>query len=72
VNKKENADPETDSLFGGLIRAVIIFAVCCYLVNLGVCYLVSVRVPLIIIAVIVGIIIVSYRVYKWRKDHDNY
>ena len=39
MNKKENAEPDTDSLFGGLIRAVIIFAVCCYLVNLGVCYL---------------------------------
>ena len=64
MNKKENAEPDTDSLFGGLIRAVIIFAVCCYLV--------SVRVPLLIIAVIVGVIIVVCRVYKWRKDHDNY
>ena len=72
MNMKMDADPDTESIIGHIVRAVILFAVCCYLVNLGVCYLVSVRVPLIIIAVIVGAIIVIFRVYKWRKDHDNY
>ena len=69
---KKEIEPDTDSLLGRIFVNVILFAVCCYLIRLGVCYLVSVRVPLIIIAVIVGIIAITLRVYKWRNDHDSY
>ena len=69
---KKEIEPDTDSLLGRIFGNVILFAVCCYLIRLGVCYLVSVRVPLIIIAVIVGIIAITIRVYKWRNDHDSY
>lgn len=69
---KKEIEPDTDSLLGRIFGNVILFAVCCYLIRLGVCYLVSVRVPLIIIAVIVGIIAITLRVYKWRNDHDSY
>ena len=72
MTAKKDADPDTESIIGHIVKGVILFVVCCYLVNLGVCYLVSVRVPLIIIAVIVGTIVVIFRIYKWRKDHDNY
>ena len=72
MNTKKEKEPETDSLFGRIFEAVILFVVCCYLIKLSVCWLVSVRVPLLIIAVIVGIIVISFRVYKWRNDHDNY
>lgn len=72
MNTKKEKEPETDSLFGHIFETVILFAVGCYLVKLGVCYLVSVRVPLIIITVILGIIVTIYRVYKWRNDHDSY
>ena len=71
MNRKD-ADPDTDSLLGRIFGNVILFAVCCYLVRLGVCWLISVRVPLLIIAVIVGMIAIAWRVYKWRNDHDNY
>ncbi|MDY6366333.1 MAG: hypothetical protein SPL18_06730 [Oscillospiraceae bacterium] len=65
-------DPPTDrGLFGRLVEDVIIFAICCFLVKLGVSYLVSVKVPLIIIAVILVIIVIIYRVYR-RRDHDDY
>ena len=69
---KKEIEPDTDSLLGRIFGNVILFAVCCYLIRLGVCYLVSVRVPLIIIAVIVGIIAITLRVYKWRNNHDSY
>ena len=71
MNRKD-ADPDTDSLLGRIFGNVILFAVCCYLVRLGVCWLISVRVPLLIIGVIVGMIAITWRVYKWRHDHDNY
>ena len=72
MTAKKDADPDTESIIGHIVKGVILFVVCCYLVNLGVCYLVSVRVPLIIIAVIVAVTIFAFRVFKWRKDHDNY
>lgn len=65
-------DPYTDrGLFGRIVEDVIIFAICCFLVKLGVSYLVSVKIPLIIISVILAIIVIIYRVYK-RRDHDDY
>lgn len=68
----QDDDPYTDrGLFGRIVEDVIIFAICCFLVKLGISYLVSVKIPLIIISVILAIIVIIYRVYK-RKDHDDY
>ena len=72
MNTKKDNETDTESWLGRIFGNVILFVVCCYLVKLGVCYLVSVRVPLLIIAVIIGIIVISFRVYKWRNDHDSY
>lgn len=65
-------DPHTDrGLFGRIVEDVIIFAICCFLLKTGVSYLVSVKVPLIIIAVIFAIGIIIYRVCR-RRDRDDY
>ena len=58
-------------LFGRIVEDVIVFCICCFLIKLGVSYLVSVKIPLIIISVILAIIVIIYRVYK-RRDHDDY
>lgn len=71
-NNKKDADPATDrSLLGRLAEAAIVFAISCYLVRLGVEFLISVKIPLAIIAAIVGTITIIWRVHKWR-DHDDY
>lgn len=68
-----DADSDTErSLLTRLVEDVIAFVICCYLVRLGVFYILSVKIPLIIMAVIAGVIVIGYRSYKWRKDHDNY
>ena len=65
-------DPDTDrSLFSRIVEGVIVFAVCCFLVKLGVSYILAVRIPLIVISVTLGIIYITYRAYK-RRDHDDY
>ena len=65
-------DPDTDrSLFSRIVEGVIVFAVCCFLVKLGVSYILAVRIPLIVISVTLGIIYITYRAYK-RRDRDDY
>lgn len=68
----KDADPDTERLFGRIVEDVILFAVCCYLVKLGVSFLVSVRIPLLILAVIGIIAVIIYRVLRWRNRHDDY
>ena len=58
--------------FTKLIEDVVAFVICCYLVRLGVCWLLSVRVPLLVITVSAGIAVLAYRVYRWRRYHDHY
>ena len=72
MNQKDTDAPTERSLFTRIVEGVITFAVCCYLVRLGVNWLISVRIPLIVIAVIVGIGIITYRLWRWRQDRDNY
>ena len=72
MNRKDAEDHTERSLFTRIVEAVIIFAVCCYLVRLGVNWLISVRTPLIVIAVTVGIGIITYRLWRWRQDRDGY
>lgn len=66
-------DPDTDrGLFSWLVEAVVVFAVCCFLLRLGVCWLVSVKDPLIIIAVIIVLAYMVISFIRWRKHHDDY
>ena len=71
-NPRDEDDPDTRGLFSRLIEDVIAFAICCFLLRLGVCWLLSVKIPLLVIAVTVGVAMISYRVYRWRKHHDDY
>ena len=65
-------DPDTDrSLFSKIIEGVIVFVICCFLIEIAVTRILAVRVPLIILTVIVGSIVIIYRVCK-RRDHDDY
>ena len=72
MNTKKDKETDTESWLGRLFGNVILFVVCCYLIKLGVCWLVSVRVPLLIIAVIAGVCVIIYRARKWRDYYDDY
>lgn len=73
MKTKKDSDPDTEhGLFARIIEDVIVFFICCGLIKLGVSYLVSVRVPLIIIAVMLVIGVIIYRICKWSNDHDDY
>ena len=68
----ETDDPDTEhGLFTKIAEDVVVFAICCYLIKLGVSYLVSVKVPLIIISAILVLLTIIYRVYR-KREHDDY
>lgn len=58
------------SIIGRIVADVIVFVICCFLVKIGVGAVLSVKVPLIIIAVIIGLTLIIYRVVKWRDRND--
>ena len=70
-DESEGGDSDR-SLLNRLVEAVLTFAVCCFLVKLGVEQILLVRVPLLIIVVCVGIIWITVRTAKWRDRHDDY
>lgn len=71
--KDDKDEDDTDrSLLARLVEAVLVFAICCFLVKLGVEQILLVRVPLLIIVVSVGIIVLAARAACWRDHHDDY
>jgi hypothetical protein len=70
ADETDDADTE-HGLFTKIAEDVVVFAICCYLIKLGVSYLVSVKVPLIIISAILIILAIIYRVYR-KREHDDY
>lgn len=59
-------------IFEKIILLVIGFTASCFLIRLGVTWIISVSVPLtIIIAAVIGGITVL-RIIKWRNDHRGY
>ena len=70
-NRKKEEDMGR-GIFGKIVEDVIVFVICSYLIRLGVYYILEVKIPLIIIAVIVAIVIIGLRAYRWRKHHDDY
>ena len=68
--KKDEKDEHT--VFEKIIENAILFALACVAVKYGVMQLLSVRVPLLVIAVSIGIVVVVYRTQKWRDRHDDY
>lgn len=67
------ADNDTErGLFARLVEGIIVFFICALLLRLGIEYLLCIRIPLLVIAVIAAVIIITYRVYRWKRHHDDY
>lgn len=73
MKRKDDKDVHTErGLLSRIVEGVIIFAILAFALKLGVEAIVSVKIPLLIIAVICGAVIIGYRVYKHKRDHDDY
>ncbi|RYC74828.1 hypothetical protein [Candidatus Nanosyncoccus alces] len=73
MRRKDDKDEPTErGLMSRIIEGVIVFAVLGFVIKLGVESILSVKIPLLIIAVICGAIVIGYRVYKHKRDHDDY
>lgn len=71
-NKKDTEEDTERGLLARIVEGVIIFAVLSIALKLGVDAIVSVKIPLLIIAVILCAAVIGYRVYKHKRDHDDY
>lgn len=65
-------DYDDRNLFTRLIEGAILFGIACFVIRWGVAQLLCVRVPLIIIASVVLVIVVAFRTHRWRKRHDDF
>lgn len=75
AKKHDDGNEENNTernLFSRLTEYAIVFFLCCGLIKIGISYLASVKVPLIIIAIVVGVAVIGYRIWKWRREHDDY
>ncbi len=71
-NKKDTEEDTERGLLSRIVEGVIIFAILAFALKLGVDAIVSVKIPLLIIAVIMCAAVIGYRIYKHKKDHDDY
>ena len=55
---------QPQKLITRILEFAVLFALSAYLLKLGVTYLCQIRVALIVIAVISGVVLVGYRIYK--------
>lgn len=69
--KDEEADTNR-GLFAGIVEGVVTFAICCFLIELGVNCILAVRIPLLIMSAIIVIIFIIYRIWRWKGRHDDY
>jgi len=69
---KDNESDTDRSLFTRIVEGVIVFFICALMLKIGVDYILSIRVPLIIIAVIAATIVIGFRVWRWKRHHDDY
>lgn len=74
--KSEGSGDEEDdtdrSLFSRLLETVFLFFMACLLIKIGVGYILSVKVPLIIIALVSGLVVTAWRLFRWRRSKDEY
>lgn len=69
----ESVEADTDrGLFARFVEGAITFVICCLLIRWGISLLISVRIPLLIVAGSAGGITVLWRLYRWRKHRDEY
>lgn len=71
MNRKDEDDTER-GLISRIITGVIIFVVVAIAIKFGVEAILSVKVPLIIIAVISGIVVIGVKAYKDWRDRNDY
>ena len=70
--RKKEDESMGRGIFARIVEDVILFFICTYLIRLGISYILAVKIPLIIIAVIVGITIIAIRSHRWRRRyHDD-
>lgn len=68
----DDPEPETEKgPLSKLLEGMIAFALACFALKLGIEGIVSVRVPLMVIAAVVLVVFIVYRVYK-RSRHNDY
>lgn len=67
------------SLIQRILEAAVMLAVSGFLIRTAVCFVTSVWLQIVVIAVIIAICTAGYRLYryfrdsgKWRDDHDQY
>ena len=73
MRRKDDKDEPTDrGLLSRIVEGVIIFAILAFTLKLGVDAIVSVKIPLLIIAIIISAAVIGYRVYRNKRDHDDY
>ena len=70
--KDDKDEPTERGLLSRIVESVIIFAILAFALKLGVDTIVSVKIPLLIIAVIICAAVIGYRIYKHKRDHDDY
>lgn len=68
----DDEDKDDRNLFARGFEGAILFGIACFVIRWGVAQLLCVRVPLIIIAIVVFIIVAAYRTHRWRKRHDDF
>lgn len=59
------------SLLSRIVEGVIVFCICVILLRYAIEILISIHVPLLVIVVIAAIIVIGYRVYKWKRQHHD-
>lgn len=76
MSKKFSGDKDksdTDrSLLDRFIEGVIVFFISALFIKISIGYILSVRLPLLIIVGVATIITVLYRIHKWKGRHDDY
>jgi hypothetical protein len=50
-----------------LLEVAAMFALAAFLIRLGVCYLLAVRIPLIALGILSLLVVIGYRVWKYRS-----
>ncbi len=72
-NGKKDNDADTDrGLFARIVEGIIVFCICVIALRYAIEILISIQVPLIIIAVIAVAITIAWRIYKYKRRHDDY
>ena len=69
----EPDEPETErSIFARFFEWVVVFGIACFILKMGVSYLVSIKVPLIIISAVLVVGFIIYRICRHRRHYEDF